>query len=669
MAQRLRRLGDIPALGAGEGEVALIRVLLIDDEPADRALVARELGRQFGRTELLGQEIRDASGLAGALAGEPPDLVITDYRLRWTDGLAVLSQVKQRWPGCPVLMFTDSGSEEIAVSAMKAGLDDYVLKSPRHFVRLAAAARAAIEAAGNRRRAAELSQRLHELLDRINVGVFRATPKGRLLEGNPAYFRILGCEGPEDVRDLDLAARCVNPEDAERLGRQLVAGNGVRREAVPFRRLDGAIAWVEISAGLARGARGEALIDGILEDVTERGRAESLLREGEERLSHSQRIEALGRLAGGIAHDFNNLLTTVGIYGDLAVAALAEDHPARASIEQLQQAADGAAQLVYQLLAFARRQISSPRVLDLNALLGDLRGMLARLIGEDVEIQLRLAPDLEPVRVDPIQIDQVIINLVLNARDAMPAGGELAIETANVGPAAASRIPGLAPGDYVLLRVTDTGRGMSPGVLARVFEPFFTTKQSGTGLGLAMVDGIVRQMGGAVTVRSEPERGTRFELYLPRAEADRKPAGALRPPASHPRGSGTILVVEDDAALRAVMGEVLSGYGYEVLLADCGEAACRLAEAHPGPVSLLLTDVIMPGMGCRELVEGMRKLHPEVKILFTSGHTEDATLLRGIDPEEIDFLSKPFSSSELLLAVREVLGPEGGADTGSQAHG
>jgi CheY-like chemotaxis protein len=365
-------------------------------------------------------------------------------------------------------------------------------------------------------------------------------------------------------------------------------------------------------------------------------------------------MEAVGRLAGGVAHDFNNLLTVVAGYTEVALCALPGDHPARPPVEEVRDAGDRAARLTRQLLALGRRQVLAPRALDLNEVVADLGRMLRRLLGEDVELTTDLRPGLWPVWVDRGQVEQVLVNLAVNARDAMPAGGKLTVRTANAE---------VREGRYVLLEVSDTGCGMTDEVKARVFEPFFTTKGpgKGTGLGLAVIHGVVEQSGGFVEVDSGPGQGATFRVYLPRTV--RAAAGGKLSPAEgwRPTGAETVLVVEDEPAVRLLTCRVLREGGYTVLEAGGGPEAARAVEGHGGPVHLLVTDVVLPGVGGRELAESLRAGHPGLLVLFVSGYTEDAVVRHGIREEQVHYLQKPFSPSGLLRKVRQVLDtPAGG---------
>ncbi len=392
---------------------------------------------------------------------------------------------------------------------------------------------------------------------------------------------------------------------------------------------------------------------------SERVRAEQKAKSLEEQLRQSQRIEAVGQLAGGIAHDFNNLLTVIKGYSELLLIKLKEGDPIKGNIEEIHRASLRAADLTRQLLAFSRRQILEFKVLDLNSILPDLDKMLHRLIGEDIELVFLLSGHLGKIKSDAGQIEQVILNLAVNARDAMPSGGKLTIETANVelDETYARTHIGVKPGRYVMLSVSDTGVGMTPEVKEHIFEPFFTTKEKGkgTGLGLSTVYGIVKQSEGEIWVYSEPGHGTTFKIYLPRVEeeATALPHGDDKGPL--PRGSETILLVEDEPSVRGLAVQILRENGYRLLEAANGNEALRMAQEYAGEIHLLLTDVVMPQMGGKELANRLKTLRPGMKVLFTSGYTDDAIVHHGVLNSGIDFLQKPFSPETLAQKVREIL--------------
>ncbi len=387
-------------------------------------------------------------------------------------------------------------------------------------------------------------------------------------------------------------------------------------------------------------------------DITDQRRAES------ERIQ-TQKLEAVGLLAGGVAHDFNNLLTIINGYADLALETLHPDDPMRASLLEIKIAGEHAGALTKRLLAFSRQQVLEPRVLDLNAIVGDTEKMLRRLIGEDILLKTSLDPRIGLVRVDPGQLEQVLVNLAVNARDAMPNGGQLTIETAGMtlDDTYCRDVPGLVPGEYVMLAVSDTGSGMDDAVRARIFEPFFTTKElgKGTGLGLSTVHGIVKQSHGHVAVYSEVGHGTTFKVYLPRVDEAPEQGRSDARSQTLPTGTETILLVEDDHAVRALAKHILTRCGYDVIEAPNGEEGLRLARAHQGHIELLISDVVMPHLGGRALAEQLTAIRPSCKVLFLSGYARDAINRRGELEMQHAFLQKPFTPAALAHKVRAVL--------------
>lgn len=411
---------------------------------------------------------------------------------------------------------------------------------------------------------------------------------------------------------------------------------------------------------------GDSRIRIYVADVTERAKLENQFRQ-------AQKMEAIGRLTGGIAHDFNNLLMVINGYSDMLLQALPADDVRRDSVAEIKQAGERAASLTRQLLAFSRRQVLELRILDLNAVVAGTNKMLRRLIGEDIDLVTAPAPALGCVKADPSQIEQAIMNLAVNARDAMPQGGTLTIETANVElhKSYAHEHYAVQPGHYVMLAVSDTGCGMDAETRKHIFEPFFTTKDQGkgTGLGLSMVYGIVKQSGGYIFVHSEPGRGTAFKIYLPRVEEAVAPPLPSTPLAGSTQGSETILLVEDNEAVRELLRSILQGNGYTVLVAGDGGAALQIGEQHQSPIHLLISDVVMPGMDGRELASRLVALHLGMKVLFISGYTDDAVLRHGIHEQDIPFLQKPIAVDALLRKVREVLDvPESASESDRAVH-
>ena len=463
---------------------------------------------------------------------------------------------------------------------------------------------------------------------------------------------------------LAMKATDIRPaEDVPDLLRHMSEPGGkAQRYVTRHKKKDGTVLQVEIDSGaISFDGRPARLV--VAHDVSERVRAEEALRDAEVQLRQSQRLEAIGQLTGGIAHDFNNVLTAIGSYSDFLYESLDAGDARRLDIQEIRKAADRAAGLTKQLLAFSRSQILQPRVLDVNASLVELESLLKRLLTADLELEFALQPDVGHVRADPGQLAQVVINLAVNARDAMPDGGVLTISSRNArvteAPARAPAPRTIVPGDYVVIEVADTGTGMDRDTLSRIFEPFFTTKGpgQGTGLGLSTVHGIVHQSGGHISAESEPGLGTKFTILLPRVDQPVEPEGKPAEPAVAGRRSEVILVVEDEESVRRAAKRILVKKGYTVLEASDGNEAMDTIRKQPR-IDLLLTDLVMPGMGGRELVRVMREERRTVPTLYMSGYTKDAVMRAELDPG-IMVLEKPFSQDELAAKVREVLDKNG----------
>jgi PAS domain S-box-containing protein len=410
--------------------------------------------------------------------------------------------------------------------------------------------------------------------------------------------------------------------------------------------------WVELNTTAVSWNKRPATLN-ILRDITQQKKLEA-------QLLQSQKMEAIGTLAGGVAHDFNNLLTAILGYAELSLMGLGKDNPVREEIEEIKKAGNSAASLIRQLLAFSRKQIIQPKIVDLNEFLSGMEKMLGRLLGEDVELLAIPEPALWQVEADPGQMEQVIMNLAVNARDAMPMGGKLTIETANMDlDENYFREHGIEkqPGSYVMLAVSDTGSGMDKETQEHIFEPFFTTKEidKGTGLGLSTVYGIVKQNNGFIWVYSEPGQGTTFKIYLPKVKGDVEAVEKERTPVVKLDGSETVLIVEDDDGLRKLAQNVLQQHGYRVLTAENGEDALKVSEAHDGSIDLMITDVVMPKMGGRETAERLQPLYPRMKVIYMSGYTDNAIVHHGVLASGLNFLEKPFSPKGLARKVREVL--------------
>jgi two-component system, cell cycle sensor histidine kinase and response regulator CckA len=489
-------------------------------------------------------------------------------------------------------------------------------------------------------------------------GIYRASIDGRFLSVNPALQRMLGYKTKEEI----LKAHSVNdvfqhPTDFERLVELLGRVGEFRDLELEWKRKDGSPMTVRCSGrSLSESPDADPHFEVFAEDVTER-------RVLERQLRMAAKMEAVGRLSGGIAHDFNNLLGVIIGYSQVLGRKLGKDSPLAEHAEEVERAAQRAVSLTRQLLAFSRQQILTPAVLDLNTLVCDMEKMLPRLIGEDITVSLRLEPELGRVKADHGQIEQVVMNLAVNARDAMPEGGRLVIETGNaeLDEAYARQHPGARPGRYVKLTVTDSGIGMNRETLAHIFEPFFTTKEvgKGTGLGLATVYGVVKQSGGYIWVDSELGQGSSFQIFLPCIEERVAPTVAITPVPENLVGTETVLLVEDAEALKKLTRSFLVEHGFQVLVASNGDEAIQVARNHRGRIQLLVTDVVMPGMNGRILAEHLRPLHRGLRVLYISGYTDSFIAGHGVLEEGTHLLHKPFTEETLIRKVREVLDAPG----------
>ncbi|MEW6376940.1 MAG: PAS domain S-box protein [Thermodesulfobacteriota bacterium] len=508
----------------------------------------------------------------------------------------------------------------------------------------------------------ESEERYRNILDAIEDGYFEADIAGNFTFFNNSLQKIFGYSKEEliGVNNRQYMDKEMAKKVYQRFNRVYTTGEPAKAFEYEIIRKDFTKRILEGSISLIRNAKGERIgFRVIARDITERKRAEEEMRSLQEQLRQSQKMEAIGRLAGGIAHDFNNLLTIIKGYSQLSLLDLKERDPLKGNIQEIQKASQRATDLTRQLLAFSRRQMMEMKVLNLNVLLKDLDKMLRRVIGEDIELVNSLADDLGQVKTDPGQIEQVIMNLAVNARDAMPKGGKLTIETANVelDEAYARAHIGVTPGRYVMLSMSDTGVGMTPDVRERIFEPFFTTKEKGegTGLGLSMVYGIVKQSGGSIWVYSEPVQGTTFKIYLPRVDELPEEIGKKEIKEEIPWGNETVLVVEDDEAVRKLAVKVLEKQGYNVLEASNGTDALEICEKQKGSIHMILTDVVMPEMNGRQLVERFRQVYPYFKVLYMSGYTDNTIVHHGVLEKGVNYIQKPFTPEALARKVREVL--------------
>jgi PAS domain S-box-containing protein len=606
-----------------------IRVLLVEDNPGDARLFS-ELVRDTGAGQWKMVHVDRLSAALDRLGREPFDVMLLDLSLPDADGLDTLIRAHAEAPKIPIVVLTGHDDEALAVRAVRAGAQDYLVKGRMDGDLLVRSIRYASE----RGRAVEALERREEhyrsLIENSMDLISILNLDGTIRYVSPSHERMLGY--PLDELVGRNVVSFVHPNDMARVQTAMVNGNNGRPVECRVRHCDGS--W-RVLESFSRDLTHVAGVNGMVvnaRDITERKHLE-------EQLHHSQRLEAVGRLAGGVAHDFNNLLMVITGYSHMLLDAMHPSDPARQDLEQVVKASERATDLTRQLLAFSRRQGVRATLVNLNGLVREMERMLRRVLGEDIQLIVQLAPDLKTVRADPGQIEQVILNMVVNARDAMSSGGQLLIETRNAGQ---------PPDDCVTISITDTGIGMDSQVLSRVFEPFFTTKEHGTGLGLATSYGIIKENGGDLRVESTPGKGTTFHIELPVTEQIRE---EIDSPAERraPRGTETILLVEDEDPVRRVVETMLKRHGYQVLASASTQEAIAVAEQHPSEIHLLITDIMLPGMSGRKMAECLMARRPDMKVLFVSGYGDAKA------QNDLHFLQKPFSTEELATKIREIL--------------
>jgi len=744
----------------------MIRVLCVEDNPYDRALIRDVLERESEGFVVI--EASDRAAFEKALVEGEFDAVLTDLNILGFEGLEVLQKVRERYSDIPVILVTGTGSEEIAVKALKQGADDYVIKTPHHISQLPHTILSALDHLKARKKLLQSEKNLQNVMENTSDGILVVDQEGIVLYANPAGQEMLG-NPPERLAgrffgypitcdasvDIDLPLRLGGHGTAEMRTTEIVWNNKncylivlrditARRSAekklieaknhlvhlftvipsivytinpetfIPtwispnitrilgytieealkpgwwtdnlhpedrkkalnaraeihtkeficheyrFRKKEGKYVWIRDEFQVAHDVLGKfPEIVGAWSDVTHERQMEEEQEKLQAQLIHAQKMESIGRLAGGVAHDFNNMLSIIIGYGENILEQLHHNDPLREDVMTIIDAGKRSAALTRQLLAFSRKQTLQPEILNINDVVRNIEKMLYRLIEEDIDLEFLLSEDLFQVKVDPGQIEQVLMNLAVNARDAMPEGGKLIIETSNVelDEAYAKKHFGVVPGKYVMLAVTDTGCGMDKKTMQKIFEPFFTTKEKekGTGLGLSTVYGIVRQSGGYIWVYSEPGQGTTFKVYLPRTEEKQNPKTNADGKEITPVDGKHILVVEDEKSLRKMMGRMLSGLNYKVTLASNGGEALLLVEEKGLKPDLVITDVIMPLMNGKDLVNRLQKKEPDLKVLYMSGYTDNAIIHKGILDPGTHFIQKPFTLNNLVDKIQEVL--------------
>lgn len=629
-----------------------LRVLQVEDSASDAALLVRLLEKSGYNVE--SERTEDAAEMQRALARQTWDVILADHKLPDFGAAEALQVMHQSGQDIPFIVVSGSIDGAVAVELMKSGAHDYVMKAD--LTRLVPAVAREIREAQARRGRREAEDRLALAISATQLGTFDFFPQtGELIWSD--FVRQHFGVGPGAPVSYDVFLKGLHPADRERvdgLVRQAFNPASGGRFLAEYRAIgieDGVERSISAQGRVFFDSQGKAVrFIGVTVDATERRRLEEQFRQ-------AQKLENIGRLAGAVAHDFNNLLTIITGYGQMIVDEMTVHHPLREPAKQICAAAERATALTRQLLTFSRRQVSEPKDIVLNDLVRDFETMLRRLIGEEIELTLQLGEAAGVIRADPGQIEQVIMNLAVNAKDAMPNGGRLVIRTGReaIDEKSVESHLSVEPGTYTVLTVSDTGVGMSPEVKAHIFEPFFTTKEvgKGTGLGLSTVYGIVKQSNGAVWVSSEPGQGTTFKLLFPAADG----ASEVSPAVAAPEvaiGTGTILLAEDEPGVRGFIHKTLSKHGYTVLAAPNGLEALKLARQHPKNIDLVLADVSMPGMGGTELAAEFAIEHPAVPVLFISGYAE---AFREKAPDQ-KYLQKPFTSTTLLTSVGAILHPE-----------
>jgi two-component system cell cycle sensor histidine kinase/response regulator CckA len=625
-------------------------ILHLEDNPIDAMVVHSHLASSGLSFEIL--QVETELDYISALENESFALILADYTLPTFNGLSALRMAREKCRNTPFIVISGTIGDDLAVETLNQGATDYVLKSC--LGRLIPVVTRALMESEERFAKRQAKKALRDAEEQMRF----------IVERIPAVLWTTDRE----LRFTSIQGAGLTSEEWEtsRIGMSLIKSAAQQEDITPVKEHLEALAGNKVAYHVCvngkdyqshvaplTSSKGEILgCIGLAVDVTEQKALESQMRQ-------AQKMEAVGRLAGGIAHDFNNMLTVITGYSDLTLLKLDPNDPLRNNLDEVIKACDRAAGLTRHLLAFSRKQVLKPRVLNLNTTLSEMNKMMPPLIGEDVQLVIELCPDLGRVKADSGQIEQIIVNLAVNARDAMPLGGELTIRTSNevLDGEFAGRFESVQSGRYVRLTVSDTGHGINPENLRQIFEPFFTTKEvgKGTGLGLSTVYGIVKQSGGYISVDSEVGHGTTFKIYLPQVDEEAGGIVASPKPTALLPGKETVLLVDDDNHVRSIAAMALERSGYEVLTAANGGEGLLLCERYASKIDLLLTDVVMPGMSGQELSSRLLKLRPCTRVLYMSGYLENAIVHHGVIEDGLDFIEKPFSPEALTRKIREVL--------------
>jgi two-component system, cell cycle sensor histidine kinase and response regulator CckA len=630
-----------------------LRVLLVEDDPVSAHLVS-DIARAGAPLPLNLTRVSCLEEVFEHLRTEPVDVILLDLVLPDSDGVETFTRTCAAAPHVPIVVLTSIDDAQVAARALREGAEDYLVKGHIDAAILQRSIRYAIERHEAYRALRATEEQFRQLADNVKEAIVIVDLPDHPVFVSRAWQDIWGRDVADVCHDPKAWFEAVHRDDRDAVAEARRAVARGESAIADFRvvRPDGSLRWVRARFFPVRDSEERVVRSvGLIEDTTEMRRTEDQLRQ-------AQKMEAIGRLAGGIAHDFNNLLVAILGYSDLALSDLGAQHRSAEDLRQIRAAAKSAGSLTRQLLAFSRRQVLQPHVIDLNHVLRRVEPLLRRLITEDIALTMTLATPLARVTADPGQIEQVIVNLAVNARDAMPHGGQLSIETLNVDldEQYAAGHAGAAAGRHVMLGVSDTGTGMDEATQKRLFEPFFTTKEPGhgTGLGLATVYGIIKQSQGSIWVYSEPGHGSTFKIYLPATttQAEVDPAVASEVNLS---GSETVLLVEDQDEPRSAIREILRRHGYTVLEAGSGPEAIGLSRRADAAIHVLLTDVVVPGMSGRQIGERLHEERLGLRVIYMSGYTDDAIVRHGMLEGGDVFLQKPFTADALLRTIRRVL--------------
>jgi two-component system cell cycle sensor histidine kinase/response regulator CckA len=653
-----------------------LRFLVIDDQAEDRGRLLHALRKGFSGAELL--EIGAQQAFEEAVAHGFFDVVVAEYQLTWTDGLKMLKTIKKHAPHASVIWVSRVHLDEAIAAGMKAGLNDYVSKHHLHrlvkvikeSLKRSEIAREQVEAL----RQLQISEQRHRVISQLTSDyayMLRIDADGAIVceWANERFTAITGYT-VEMLERQGGWTNFIHPEDVpaavQRRQRWLAGETDVSEFRIMMPH--GGERWVRDYTRPVHDSDSAPVIRvyGAGQDITERRRLEEPLRQ-------AQKMEAIGRLAGSIAHDFNNLLQVISGYSDMLLRRLTRRNPLRQYVQEIKDVAEQGAILTRQLMTVSRKRLLQPQVLEFKGIVNRITPILQRILGEDIELRTVVDSTLGHVNTDPGQLEQVILNLTVNARDAMPQGGRLTLEAMNVElhETLTNLQAGIAPGEYIKLTVSDTGTGMDAETQSHIFEPFFTTKEpgKGTGLGLFTVYGIVNQNGGNMRVESAPGGGTTFTIYWPRVDTPAEVVEIESAPQISAHSGETILLVEDEAVVRDLVRKVLEVEGYMVLEAATGDQALQLANGHHGSIHLLLADVVLPGLSGPEVADRLTSTRPAIQVLFMSGYAQDTIERYGISVKECSFLQKPFTPTALLSRVRAVLDRSQGSPAGNTFTG